>query len=128
LLEQEARAREAEALALAQNDALVELERSHVEIKVKDKVLEQQQREIQALKVCTSTAGGGHHAKRHHPILPTTRAVFVSLSERRLELVVSAMRWCAQEKLARGGSRARGGAGSRGSGRGSDAGIHTDQL
>ena len=62
MLEQEARAREAEALALAQNDALVELERSHVEIKVKDKVLEQQQREIQALKVCTSTrtAGGGH--------------------------------------------------------------------
>ena len=36
--------------------------------------------------------------------------------------------FAAQEKLARGGSRARGGAGSRGSGRGSDAGIHTDQL
>lgn len=88
MLEQEARAREAEALALAQNDALVELERSHVEIKVKDKVLEQQQREIQALKVCmhthkTCTAGGGLDTMRRDTILPTTRAVFVSLSERR---------------------------------------------
>ena len=48
---QEARSRQAEALALAQNDAKMELERTQVEIKVKDKVLEQQQREIQALKV-----------------------------------------------------------------------------
>ena len=48
---QEARAREAEALARAQSDAKIELERTQVEIKVKDKVLEQQQREIQALKV-----------------------------------------------------------------------------
>ena len=55
---QEARAREAAALARAQSDAKIELERTQVEIKVKDKVLEQQQREIQALKVRTAQLSG----------------------------------------------------------------------